>query len=379
MEYREKYYIDLETGFQIEERINYYCYQAMYNLAMIYYFDFNNLEKAEFHLRKAAFNEFPYAQNNFGLFYQYHLNQIEKARYNYQRSSQNNFDLAHFNLARLYELEDKKEDSIKHYNETLKCKNELMIFRGKVFYDKRIELSRVIINCYTNLKIMVYNMPENQKYKQILGHFLDSNLIEAVFRPLFKLLFQSNSKSYRFVIKENFSNLKNFFLQFPLFSFDDSCNQSMQKDWEILKQDASSKSQIIKIIIQYEVDIKKSMKNKFNKSIELSEETDLLNPINSSLYEQIKTIFNELNERENAFDFIEKDELNENSKINEIRFISKQDKIIRSIYFPECFIRSFLRQNINETIDLFAEKYFSKPYFVLFGRIPQKKKKKIMQ
>lgn len=351
----------------------------MYNLAMIYYFDFNNLEKAEFHLRKAAFNEFPYAQNNFGLFYQYHLNQIEKARYNYQRSSQNNFDLAHFNLARLYELEDKKEDSIKHYNETLKCKNELMIFRGKVFYDKRIELSRVIINCYTNLKIMVYNMPENQKYKQILGHFLDSNLIEAVFRPLFKLLFQSNSKSYRFVIKENFSNLKNFFLQFPLFSFDDSCNQSMQKDWEILKQDASSKSQIIKIIIQYEVDIKKSMKNKFNKSIELSEETDLLNPINSSLYEQIKTIFNELNERENAFDFIEKDELNENSKINEIRFISKQDKIIRSIYFPECFIRSFLRQNINETIDLFAEKYFSKPYFVLFGRIPQKKKKKIMQ
>lgn len=92
-----------------------------------------------------------------------------------------------------------------------------------------------------------------------------------------------------------------------------------------------------------------------------------MNFTNIFKYDQMKSVFNEMNERDHLFELIE------NQEINEIRIISKRDNIEHCIFFPENFtinILSFLTDNINKIINEFDEKYFSKPYYAFFGRIP---------
>lgn len=124
--------------------------------------DIINIEKAKFYIQTSGNNEYPYGQNCYGLYYQYYFNDDENAEYMYSKASKNNFKLAEFNLGHFYELNRDNEKSFEHYNLFLNSKDEPMKFRNRIIDDEQLEISKVFIKCYTNLKVIQYNLNENK-------------------------------------------------------------------------------------------------------------------------------------------------------------------------------------------------------------------------
>ena len=114
--------------------------------------------------------DFTKAQNNFGLFYQFFLNNKVNAEYMYERSSKHRFALSEYNLGYLFENDGKTEESIEYYKRASEHVDEPLIFRKCECHDKRLEISKKFIICFTNLKLTKYYLIE-QKYDKCKRYF----------------------------------------------------------------------------------------------------------------------------------------------------------------------------------------------------------------
>ncbi|KAK8838426.1 hypothetical protein M9Y10_033052 [Tritrichomonas musculus] len=114
--------------------------------------------------------DFTKAQNNFGLFYQFFLNNKVNAEYMYERSSKHRFALSEYNLGYLFENDGKTEESIEYYKRASVHVDEPLIFRKCECHDKRLEISKNFIICFTNLKLTKYYLIE-QKYDKCKRYF----------------------------------------------------------------------------------------------------------------------------------------------------------------------------------------------------------------
>ena len=135
---------------------NEYYYHSCNDLGLIYIVILNDLNNAEKYIKEAGLNEYPFGQNNLGILNQFYLNKIDDAKYMYERSMKNKFALAAYNLGYLKEKDDKIEEAIPLYIKASEYEDEPLIFHNFKHYDRRLEISKTFIICYTNLKITEY-------------------------------------------------------------------------------------------------------------------------------------------------------------------------------------------------------------------------------
>ena len=231
-------YNDIDSSFNVRFESNNYRNISFNNLALIYIFVFNDLEKGEKYLKESAFAEYPFGQNNLGLFFQFYLNKTYDAEYMFSRSSKHNFSLAEFNLAHIREEENKINESIKYYILASEHEDEPLTYHNITHYDKRLEISKTFIICFTNLKLVEYYFLDG-KYDEAKKYF------NKAFKKL-KIINDNHNKKLIFNIRiktklfsyDMFSYLKFYILNFPLFNLinqtDLNLDQTIfQKDFQM--------------------------------------------------------------------------------------------------------------------------------------------------
>ncbi|KAK8884171.1 hypothetical protein M9Y10_043277 [Tritrichomonas musculus] len=130
--------------------------------------------------------------------------------YFYGRSLEDHFPLAENNPDYLKEKEGKLTESIQYYIDASKHKDEPLVFKDCIHYGKRLEISKIFIICFMNLKLTDYyslesNFTESQQY--FIKAFSNPSLSNNKFQfPFYK--YQQNMFSY----------LRIFNLSFPLFN-----------------------------------------------------------------------------------------------------------------------------------------------------------------
>ncbi|KAK8892691.1 hypothetical protein M9Y10_029931 [Tritrichomonas musculus] len=164
-----KTFSNMDSFYTLKNIYNRYFYHSNNNLCLIYITIFNDIDKATPFIKEAAFGEYPFGQNNFGLLNGIYFNNIENAEYMYLRSSKNKFAFAEFNLGYLKEKNGKIDDSIEHYLKASEYEDFPLIFHNRQHNDKRLEISKIFIMCFTNLKLTEYffvqgNFIESKKY-----------------------------------------------------------------------------------------------------------------------------------------------------------------------------------------------------------------------
>ena len=281
-------------------------YRSSNDLGLIYLLILNDVEKASEFLKKAAYAEYPFAQNNFGLFNQFFLNDIEKAKYMYKRSSEHKFALADFNLGLLAEKENDLKKSIEYYIKASDNENEPLIFHQYKHIDKRLEISKIFIICLTNLKLVDFYFKQSK-----------NDEAKKYFIKAFNNLQLDESYKFKFeFINNRFSYLKTFILNHPIFNLKNQPNLNL-KDSQIdlkEKKDTKSSSTFMDVDIKFKQDMI-----------------------------QIKS-----NEKQNSY--------KEPGDLFDI-VISKNE-------LKQCFI-----EDLKDIIDEMIEILFTPPYLILFGRI----------
>ena len=315
---------------------NYYNCVSKNDIGLIYITQYEDIEKAEAYIKEATFGEYQFAQNNYGLLHQFYLNNVEYAQHNYEKSSSNNFALAEYNIGYLKEKEGKKEESIYYYIKASEHEKEKLIFKNCCHYDKRLEISKTFIICFTNLKLFQYyfelsNFEESKKY--FVRSFSNLILNGPNMTHKFHFIFNTNET------ESNFSYLRFFIFNYPLFNF----TRQIKNNFGIKKQISGH-----------------NPNNKYNQNIIL------------------KTIFNDPKSRnlkipKNKLNF-EELVINETIQIENDIFISDDiifnspdelfDYIFKFPKFKELFIKE-----INEIIQNMKEILLVPPYSILFGRI----------
>ena len=219
----------------IKAKFNKYYYRSLNDLGLIYITYFEDVEKAIMYIKESAFGEYPFGQNNYGLLNQFYLNHKGNAKYLYERSSNHKFALAYFNLANLNEEDGKIDEAIRNYVLVSECENEPLIFHDHHHKDKRLEISKLFIICFTNLKLMEYyfslsNFDESKKY------FIKSFSTLTAKEDTYQFHF-------RFDEENSFSYLKDFILNYPLFNM---MNNTFREDFINEKSGRESSANIHK-------------------------------------------------------------------------------------------------------------------------------------
>lgn len=186
---------------------------------------FQSKELAEDYFKKSGLYNHPFGQNSLGIYRQFYSNQIDDAQHFFEEASKSHFAISEYNLAYIYEEKGKIEESIEHYINASNFENDEVIFRNHKIEDERLEISKLFIICYTNLKLSHYYLSKSELalHEDISNEFI----LKAIFRPLFCLIFHSKKHSYRFyfkTIKKNekliITNLKEFIMSNPLFHYE---------------------------------------------------------------------------------------------------------------------------------------------------------------
>ncbi|KAK8878478.1 hypothetical protein M9Y10_005253 [Tritrichomonas musculus] len=360
------YFIDYKNGSIEKQKANAnYRYLSANNAAVIYLFFMQNTKEAENYFKISSNNEYPIGQNNFALFNQFFLDNEAKADQIFNKASKNNFDLIEFNFGRLFELNNKKEEAYKHYERALSFENNILYYRSDIIEDERLEKSRLFINCYLYLKFIFEN--------ESMNNIKDTYRVKAIFRPIFKLLIQSHCKSFSLLIKNNKINLKNFFIQFPLFNLNYDQENSENEDFKI--EEDSKEIKYFKMIIAND---EKSNENllysaKLDK-YKNEEQSSFYDTINCQTNQIILKICEELNQ-ENLFTI--KEETNEDMNLIQIKV--NHNNTERFLQYPKNI--DFIICNtfhssaeIKEIMDIMEEILFSNPSPILFGRFPDNSK-----
>lgn len=372
----EKYYLiyRYDSAFYEIDGLNSNYYLANNNLGLLYITDFQNLDKAINYIKTAGLSQYSYGQNNYGLLCQYYLDKPVKAEDMYKSSSENHFPLAEFNLGIMQEKNGFIQASLDHYIEALKYKKEPLIFQNKIINDERLNISKLFIFCFINLKLTRYYLLNGQlTYAQL--YFID-----ALTEPLCGLLAYSQYHSYSFQFQmmkneenKSFSNIKDFFLNFPLFNLE---KRDSSSSWNLheLHQNDNPQINITLIrnenIVSNEIDIN-IMPNLSQDEIDKIGKTVPKGLIESSIRNILTCFdFQNMTELNNTNDFSNNDE-----NQNKIEITSDEDNSIKSLIYPKnideiiLFNDNYIIEEITDIINQMDEILFTPPYSILFGRI----------
>ena len=300
------------------------------DLGFIYLSFFDDYDKANYHFKNAAFNEYPFAQNNFGLFNQFYINNIKFAQYMYERSSKHNFALAQYNLGYLCEIDNKPEQSIQHYINASNNQDAPLIFHNRVFSDSRLDISKMFIICFTNLKLVDFYLLK-QDYEESRKYFIRSlaklKIIDSNAPYKFHFLFDRNSP------KESFSYLESFILNFPLFNL-------------------NKKDQV--------VNDKKQSDDSNNDDFKEGEKTEFQKKKDNLIIEKMK-------KNSDSDDFYYPNDFH--SEINDEDLIFDDPDKLFDFFYPNNELRNIFHLEIQKIIRIMKEIIYTPPYAILLGRI----------
>ena len=147
-------YLDSSLSYKFKSNNFYYC--LFNDLGLIYLTVFDDLEKAIQFIKEAAFNEYPFGQNNYALLCQFYLNKIDDAEYMFKKASKQKFAISEYNLGFLNESIEKVEESIEYYIKVSEDEDEPLMFHNIEHDDKRLEISKIFIIGLANLKLTEY-------------------------------------------------------------------------------------------------------------------------------------------------------------------------------------------------------------------------------
>ncbi|KAK8849286.1 hypothetical protein M9Y10_018655 [Tritrichomonas musculus] len=329
-------------------KYNEYLYYACNNLGLIYLTVFEDVEKATFFIREAGFNEYPVGQNNYGLLCQFYLNQIDNARYMYNKASKKKFALSDFNLGFLLETEGKKDESIQYYRDAIMNENNELIFHNVTFNDKRLEISKSFITCLANLKLTEYYLTK-------------SNFVEA--KKFFIKSFEKiiNNSSYRFCYhfqhNSDFSYLKHFILNYPLFNLKNQPNLHSIFDQIMKKDEIYIKTE--RIIIETESILSE---NNFFNNLDVIEKTKI-----NDLY-----FYSNNQEKLQSIIYLYKFNLSKE------KVFESPDELFSYIIQDKNMTRKLIEE-IRDIIDSIQAVLCTPPYNILFGRIRIEKPKLVKE
>ena len=286
---------------------------------MLYLISLNDIEKAEKYLKEAAYSEFPFGQNNLGLLYQFHLKNMNNAIHFFGRSSEHNFSLSFYNLGHYKEkVENDIEKAVEFYLKASEFENEKMNFQHAFYEDESLNISKIFILCFTNLKLV--------------DHFLSKSEInkskEYFIKAFSKLYFKDNNIHYKFHIKIDnnsilipFSYLKKFILNFPPFNLKNQSNLNLNNEYFDIND--KNNSEFVEEFSDIDLETQKDVSNFSNNLNEL--------------------IFEDAGE---FFDFVVQDYENKVIFINEIKSIIQ---IMETILYTHPYSILFGRINIEKT------------------------------
>lgn len=383
-----------ESMYSIVSQDNYYVYPSINNIGLIYLFQKENeIKNAELFIRKAGCSCFYFAKNNYGLFNQFYLNNIENAIELYKKSSnEGEFALSEYNIGFIHEkVNDDMKSAVDHYKKALNFINYPLKYKTTIIEDEQFDISKSFIDCFINLKLTIFYLSQsNLKLSEY--YFLN-----ALFKPLFKFLFQNKVDSLLFQFKSSSQqnklvfNLKDFFLNFPLFNLSNQMNFKLtvlNSEWCKLQHSNTNnefKFKSITIKCQKDQNLepifeKSKIKDKFFDEIsipdDLAEKIQNNSNHENSLNDLISNIFKAMN-CQDKFEIVDDDifESDVDSEINVFRFKSEENEIERFVKYPK-FLREFFFRNLddlkNEIIDIVNEMHemlYKHPYPILFGRL----------
>lgn len=334
---------------------NHFYYRAFNDLGLIYLMLFEDFDKGIEYIKKSAFGEYPFGQNNFGLSCQFYLNEIGKAKHFYKRSSEHKFSLAEYNLGYMKEKENQISESIEYYIKASEHENEPLMFQNNSHEDYNLEISKIFIMCLVNLKLASFYLKESN-YCESKKFFIKSlskiiHINMHYKNPFVLPLIKNNTKNIFEYLKiyiilnpifliefKNHSNILNFL--FDNLNNEDKCDPTSDTVTKLEDSAKKNSYDILKNIKNAKMKIKmkkcKDETEKFKKGrkiIENQNESIIFDEEN----EEIK-YFTDLGE---LFDFVIKDKTFRNL------FIEKIDDITSTM----------------ETI------LHLPPYLILFGRI----------
>ncbi|KAK8836978.1 Interleukin-1 receptor-associated kinase 4 [Tritrichomonas musculus] len=350
-----------------------YINHSYNNIGLIYMTVFDNIEKAGNFFKSAAFSEYPFAENNYGLFLQFYMNKLDNAKIWYERSSKHNFAIAEYNLGHFYEEKGDVKKSIEYYCKASEDEAKPLIYHNKQHFDKRLEISKIFVVCFTNLKLVniFFSLSNFEKAKKYFIKSID--------------ILTKNDSNYRFYLKLNktkkdniFSYLKEFILNFPLF------NLTIFKDTKNTREDLKREllnSETVKIKIP-EIDFELTSGTLGGKFTTVE---GLLVEIQKNLRDILDIDRNQFNDKYLLIKKqknVQKD--NEFSNINEQNYFIEIDNDI--VFESASDLFDYIIQNndlkkvfINEIIDIINAMnliLYTKPFSILFGRIDIMKNKK---
>lgn len=382
-----------------EEKIlyNQYYYQSNNDLGLIYITEKEhiNREMAEKYLNEAGLNEYPPGQNNLALFNQFYLKKIDKSIYLFEKVSKKHFSLSEFNLGYLYEIDNKTKESLEHYIKASEYESEPIVFRNRIIYDERLDISKTFIICYSNLKLSHYYSKQQKlqvKSNEKLSH---EYFMKAMFHHLFSLIFHLKKYSYTFNFKTEknkesyiITNLRDFILKNPLFHYWDE-NMPIQQNDELFGWTVSEPKTKNNFVLNLVININEINENAdIKESYSIIEKKELLfSQYDENTYSQnddeIKSHFEFMNKRD-EFEIIKDEDCGENINVsntnndnnseilkikmkgNDIKWFFKYHKKLKNI------LLNTLKENQKEIIDILNEMktiLYTEPYSILFGRI----------
>ena len=363
-------------SFQHINVYNKFYYHSNNSLGLIYMIQFQDLEKANIYIKEAAFGEYPFAQNNYGLLKEIYFNKIDDAKYMYKKSAKKKFALADFNLAKLYEKQGKIEKSIKHYIIASENEDSPLIFHNFEFFDILLFISTIFIMCFTNLKLTEYyfsksNFKESKKY--FLKAFAKFNLNDPKTTYQFKLVYHKGK------IKDIFTYIKKFILNFPLFHQSDF-NLANNKYKEIRTQQvnqANSEQNVDYENSEQNVDYENSEQNNDHENSEQNNDHEIKNKKifkacqKENFDIKLKSKQNDYLEKINQYEFYENEmQINEDKQT----FVDLGD--LYDFMISDTDIKKVFINEIKIIIDTMKDMIYTPPYHILFGRIENDKHKK---
>ena len=346
-------YSHKEGAFFVSSLYNIYRYRSLNDLGLLYLTLSRDNEKAFEYLKEPAFAEYPFAQNNLGLYYQLFLNDMRNAEHMFERSSENFFALAEFNLACMKEKENQMQEAIEYLIKASEHEDQPLLYKNFHHYDKRLEISKKFILCFTNLKLSL--------------HFLKESNFDESRKYFVKSFAKLNDKTYRFefhlnkeMAKNMFSYLKKYIIHYPPFNFKNQPYENIKKyisdlhlDNDDPKEENKHNQTLMNTDFQFD-DIEMQQILKYNLMNELG-----------LIYES-----NDFNEGESNEPW---NDYRDDYEQNEVIF-DDPGKLFDYIVKKDELQNSFVGE-VNEILIIMEKILFTPPYPILFGRISIKKPK----
>lgn len=271
---------------------------------------------------------------------QLYLDEIGNAQYMFERSSKHHFALAEYNLGFLKEKNGNVEESIEYYIKASEDEDVEVSFHDIYHYDKRLEISKTFIICFTNLKLAEFyfvekNFEESKKYFVKAFSKFDEEQENSKYK--FRFRFYSNHD-------DCFLYLRSFILNFPLFNLKNQPNLSKDiiekiRDYGLKFQSFESKEKDEKI---------EAKTNNINNKIKKCKINDALNSNKDGL---------------NMF------KVNQNHESIDGDFVIAEPQVLFDFILKKENLKNVFLNEIHDILDIMKKILYTPPYDILFGRL----------